>query len=149
MGCDIHSVIQGQWLFPEDGKTDETCWHTVSEGFHERDYQLFGILAGVRGPDEPIVQPRGLPADFKMLEYEHPIPADFMFRAVFRHPHGHEPWIYYMGEHSYTWYTLKELGKVKVGKQHPAIAEIARLMEDLAINYYEMRNWRIVIGFDS
>lgn len=49
MGCDIHSVIQGQWLKTDE--PDESCWHSVAEGFRERDYDLFGYLAGVRNPD--------------------------------------------------------------------------------------------------
>lgn len=57
MGCDIHSFVQifrnGKWITvdtnPENG---------------ERNYSLFGILAGIRG-GKAIVEPRGFPKDFE------------------------------------------------------------------------------------
>jgi len=52
MGCDIHFFteikINGQW-------------HTHSVPHINRDYNLFGKMAGVRGIGPPIVQPKGMP----------------------------------------------------------------------------------------
>jgi hypothetical protein len=54
MGCDIHLhtevKIGGQW-------------HHYSAPEIDRDYTLFGKMAGVRGGGDPIAPPRGLPAD--------------------------------------------------------------------------------------
>lgn len=55
MGCDIHAYLEesidGTWL--DLGEIRDT----------NRDYHLFGILAGVRTPCHPIQPRRGLPYD--------------------------------------------------------------------------------------
>ena len=56
MGCDIHCYIEYH-----DG-------HDRWSGFGGRinpgrDYQLFGLLAGVRGAMPPLIPPRGMPTD--------------------------------------------------------------------------------------
>lgn len=55
MGCDIHMHVECK----HDG-----VWkrHNV-EIYDGRDYELFGILAGVRGILTPISYPKGLPVD--------------------------------------------------------------------------------------
>lgn len=55
---------------------------------HSRNYTLFAALAGVRNYDEitPLCEPRGLPADFVYDEDK-----------------------YDLGDHSFTWLTLKEI----------------------------------------
>lgn len=54
MGCDIHLHVEikigGQW-------------HHYSHPRINRDYELFGKMAGVRGEEQPLAEPRGLPAD--------------------------------------------------------------------------------------
>lgn len=151
MGADIHSVIQGQWLHTSHlgepiENPDHTCWHTVSEGFHERDYQLFGTLAGVRAAADFDGVLRGPPENFLLRdECYHPIPQDFRFRKSFRPDHK-SPWEMYMGEHSFTWYSMEELGGF--GK-NAEIMEIYHVMRELGISYRDYKNWRIVIGFDS
>lgn len=75
MGADIHVYVEykkdgkwnhlGLWLQKEDGFK----FHNV---YDNRDYLLFSKLAGVRGPEEPFVYPRGLPedlSDFVKEEY--------------------------------------------------------------------------------
>ena len=58
MGWDIHSVTQiltaGKWVTVEHGTADGN-----------RDYDLFGLLAGVRDYPHPIAPPRGFPEDFE------------------------------------------------------------------------------------
>ena len=52
MGCDIHAhfeiKVKNKWLHYDKPNL-------------ERNYQLFGKMAGVRGDEKPIVLPRGLP----------------------------------------------------------------------------------------
>ena len=58
MGCDIHLHIEvklhGRWE------------HYAAPNI-ERWYRLFGVMAGVRGDEEPIVAPKGFPADASEL----------------------------------------------------------------------------------
>jgi len=58
MGCDIHAMVERK------GSPESTHWW-VNRGDPEigRNYQLFSILAGVRGSYRPISEPRGLPED--------------------------------------------------------------------------------------
>tara|TARA_R110000803_G_scaffold20201_12_gene52265 strand:- start:837 stop:1295 length:459 start_codon:yes stop_codon:yes gene_type:complete len=87
MGCDIHFFAEyredalSPWKFlPAPGSA---CDYRYGEGdperpgydghsvdrrylrdwFDERNYVLFGMLAGVRGDAEPVAEPRGWPAD--------------------------------------------------------------------------------------
>ena len=53
MGTDIHGVIQ----VPIGG----TWANTLSLDFIPRDYHMFGVLAGVRGLQEAMVDVKGLP----------------------------------------------------------------------------------------
>lgn len=78
MGCDIHVYlerrVEGEWRAvrpPSDWNMyafmyrwePEIAWEQY-EWDVERNYSLFGRLAGVRSrSEEPIVYPRGLPAD--------------------------------------------------------------------------------------
>lgn len=157
MGCDIHSVIQGQWLEPDNGHTDATCWVTVAEGFHERFYKLFGLLAGVRSNElKPPSEPRGLPHDFKIRDdHTTPIPQSFHFRSIFRHPDSMSPWEFYMGEHSYTWFTAAEIeaawNSCRDEDVKRKLGEVMDLFRKLDIRHWQpkLKNWRIVIGFDS
>lgn len=105
MGTDIHPVVQ---VLREAG-----YWHTVAldtspqmqygEGrtwplLESRDYTVFAVLANVRNgrgfagvythdPVRPIALPRGLPDDFCKPD----------------------PDLFWMGEHDFSWVTLREL----------------------------------------
>lgn len=92
MGTDIHLQAEirtnGAWqrLPNPNGR---------SRLFSDRNYFLFGILAGVRGIRENgvISEPRGFPDDLSFIpdgEYDSPDYVD-------------------LGEHSYSWLTLREL----------------------------------------
>jgi hypothetical protein len=72
MGCDIHAIIE----YYREGKV----WaFSFDEMYILRDYNLFEALAGVPGteeddeepPVEPLIPPRGLPADFSLAVEEH------------------------------------------------------------------------------
>jgi hypothetical protein len=64
MGTDIHIHVEI--------KIDDT-WHHLKEGRFDRDYILFGKMAGVRNPTnlEPIAPPRGLPEDVTICTLLH------------------------------------------------------------------------------
>ena len=97
MGCDIHTYV-------EKKNEEKDCWEIVSlyyldeysktlelaEAYSDRCYDLFSLLAGVRGSYEPLIEPRGLPQDLSSkVETES----------------------FYWAEesHSHTWYDLFEL----------------------------------------
>lgn len=108
MGTDIHPVVQirkdNQW---QDVKhpVDDLPWNEQDKdlsfcGLHNRNYQLFAILADVRNghgfagivtgePVKPISMPKGYPEDFIVDDDYH-----------------NKTW---MGYHSQTWLTLAEL----------------------------------------
>lgn len=103
MGCDIHLhaeiKVGGQW-------------HHYSHPQIDRDYQLFGKMAGVRDRDEtPIAEPRGIPDD-----------ATFTTKLDYAHDQGHTPsWlssseiheiIEWMGKREKEWYSpeLEQFG---------------------------------------
>lgn len=56
MGCDIHAFVEVEHTVGEDKHI-----HCFAELSLDRDYVLFGILAGVRVPIKPVVEPRGIP----------------------------------------------------------------------------------------
>lgn len=65
MGCDIHLHAEVKI---------KNAWHHYAHPSVPRSYPLFSIMAGVRGEEEPIAPPRGLPHDITAvtrLDYEH------------------------------------------------------------------------------
>jgi hypothetical protein len=65
MGCDIHLhaeiKVNGQW-------------HHYSKPSIDRNYSLFAKMAGVRGDEEPLAEPRGFPDDATFttrFDFEH------------------------------------------------------------------------------
>lgn len=72
MGCDIHPYVEcrdkdtGKWvpivmelvtpIRYKNSDQEVSC-------YNGRDYTMFGVLAGVRGVNDPIVDPRGIPYD--------------------------------------------------------------------------------------
>lgn len=54
MGADIHAWVETK---------DSNHWYRVAEVQLGRNYRLFSLLAGVRGSEGPLVEPRGLPDD--------------------------------------------------------------------------------------
>lgn len=104
MGCDIHVYLEkyasingkSTWVNVDYWQKNPYFGITESEREYEhvscyvgRNYDLFGILAGVRSGEDPIDEPRGLPEDVTEVtkkEYER---GDMI--------------------HTPTYYTLKEL----------------------------------------
>jgi hypothetical protein len=56
MGCDIHAYME----FKPKGSTQWSGWPRINL---DRNYLMFGKLAGVRSDCEPVVPPRGIPSD--------------------------------------------------------------------------------------
>ena len=100
MGCDIHVHCEyrkdGIWYNCDNFEWDqETKQYTFQSIYWGRNYDLFGILAGIRSRDfEMIDAPRGLPNDMS-LKTKEMAEADM-------------DWT-----HSHSWLTLKELLKWK------------------------------------
>lgn len=105
MGCDIHFYVEkkvkGRWVsadtwtpyrWPDDEGAPKVEILRRDRFYDDRNYQLFGILAGVRTDSFVRIDgPRGLPHDLS---------------AELREEHGDMASTDY---HSHSWFTLKEL----------------------------------------
>ena len=58
MGCDIHAYVEYTDFITHDGKP---YWKSIVNGAGGRNYKLFGLLAGVRSDNEPVIPLKGLP----------------------------------------------------------------------------------------
>lgn len=152
MGCDIHGVFQKR----ADGK-----WLDVEHNFNmPRHYQLFGVLAGVRNPSagDPIDDPRGLPADFEVEDWQHPL-ADWRHAPRWLHkyyaPAGekYDPEFarlgYNMGDHSHSWLTAGEMRNWFEEASEADRTELAYFFDEVARLVSEHGEIRFVFGFDS
>lgn len=94
MGADIHAAVErlvgGRWKFAGPLELG-------------RNYDLFAVMAGVRGEHEPISQARGLPIDVD------PTSCSVDGCGVLADECGAGPGYHDLGEHSHSWLTLAEL----------------------------------------
>lgn len=155
MGSDIHIVIQrqdesGAWreIVYQDALRDyEVGRRTLVADvpvapacFSERNYPLFGALAGVRWDTKPISTPRGLPEGFDVEQ-------------VAPDPECDEKEPRWLGDHSFSWLTLdellaydwKELAKEPFGWRIEWPDVVLPWLAQLA----DGRPLRLVFGFDS
>lgn len=59
MGCDIHCFIEYSTFEKQDGTA---YWIPFGGEIHgSRNYEMFALLAGVRGGGSPLFEPRGMP----------------------------------------------------------------------------------------
>lgn len=88
MGCDIH--------IHQEIQIAGSKWHHYAYRRPDRDYSLFWLIAGVRGPgdDEPIAPNRGIPSDVTTLT-----------AIDYRYKNG--------DAHSATWLNAKEIADVE------------------------------------
>lgn len=113
MGTDIHGVWQ---------KRTPQGWEDVASVYQQdRHYQLFAVLAGVRNgygfagiltgePVTPIAEPRGLPADFAVIEDAHPVASLSIMTPWQQQYHTPDDELsVWMGDHSYSWLTSTEM----------------------------------------
>lgn len=116
----------------------------------DRDYYVFNALAGVRGC-EPVVAPRGLPA---FLRYD-----DDANRVIWKYENidslMDEELGFYLGEHSFTWFTLAELQNFRWPEEpnvrwtHQFREVFIPMLEVLASRGVPPGNIIVVMGFDS
>jgi DNA-binding transcriptional ArsR family regulator len=136
MGCDIHCILQ---------KRTKGVWHTVCAiSDIERNYTLFGILAGVRCDEyQPIDAPRGIPKGVDHVIK--PTRAGDECRVYFG------DYDYWLGTHSYSWLTIREILKyyAKNWCNEEIRLSLNYLLNILAERITKKGVYRIVFGFDS
>lgn len=122
MGCDIHASAERKF----DGSWDGYVFAAGIELDIDRWYTLFGYLAGVRGIEDPIVEPRGFPS-----KVSDEVKKDY------------ESWD--SDAHTPSWLTFKELKMLpKEFKKEPFYV----YLESLAKLHGE-DNVRLVFWFDN
>lgn len=114
--------------------------HAILGWYHERNYRLFGVLAGVRGDGKPIAEPRGYPDDLS-AEGKH-------WAGMFNAQCVGECVDIGPGDHSFSWLTVAELQahEPRLREADPDFAE--RVIPALA-KRGKPDDVRIVFGFDS
>ncbi len=119
MGCDIHAFVEkrteGKWECITEIEDDEGYLSPKKQIYSERNYSLFGILAGVRGDSKPIKEPVGLPDD-----------VSEMVKKI------SDQWD--SDGHSHSYYTLKEL--IQFDENTP-IPESGYMMKDRWAKFQE------------
>lgn len=134
MGCDIRDVVQVKL---------NNEWTTVDHKiFNGRNYQLFSLLAGVRGTLEPISEPKGLPEGFEINNLNQ---------------HNYQNYLIWLGEHNFSYYTLKELKKYLKNTIYSVDCEAHKYLEELENELKKVKKEykvkskevRYVFGFDS
>ena len=158
MGCDIHMCAEhrqknGEWVrvLPPEHAYDpwlvENGWDAdaVQTWYANRNYALFGVLAGVRSYDDtdPISRVRGLPEDL----------SDEVSEIAFDDGAGD---LFWLGDHSHTWLTLDEILAYDWDRPHAhtTLREwcsefLTRTVPALQALDPDPRNVRLVFGFDS
>lgn len=155
MGCDVHSIgqvkINNQW---------ETRVVDIADS--PRDYNSFAIMATVRGRSTWSIPPRGLPID---ISSKLDINAEFHVPV---HTILDKDGIYWLGDHSHSYLTLKELTSIfsmsssklfkifnkrnseltnaKSGYLGDVVKSLKHLKREYKVKDDEVR---IVFGFDS
>lgn len=148
MGTDLHGVwqarINGEYV---DIPTELDLY---------RNYDLFGVLAGVRGGFDPIDDPRGLPRDFVTRDCEvkgkyHIVPTVDCL----------EPWQRQyaedmldgfrvrMGNHSYSHLTGEEMLRWYNAEKPKAWRGLATFFQEVERCVAAYGDVRFVFGFDS
>jgi hypothetical protein len=69
MGCDIHCYID----YDPPGENDHGLVNHLCEINVGRNYMLFNIMAGVRGDDQTLFEPRGLPENLSWTTRDHAV----------------------------------------------------------------------------
>jgi len=150
MGCDIHCVVEYNW----DGEMFEFCSPNIS-----RNYDLFGLMAGVRGPDEPFIDPRGIPKDAcSTVRRECIVPLEAARTdiekcligqsvKIFKGDTAYNPWL-----HDFSWFTPSELQAVMrdYNKKYTYRQTEMTVVEAMMWKLHEMYSQvRLVFWFDN
>lgn len=143
MGCDINGVLQHE--------TEEDVWVTfapIEDFFDNRNYELFGILAGVRCQDyELISDDRGFPEDFLVTDADHhhiQFPDGTTRTWMGEHNYGHLTFREFLDYnwHQRTWDNSMQLG-TKWSELHKTVYQICSKYK------LQPETIRMVFGFDS
>lgn len=124
MGCDIHSIAQvkqnGQWVTVDNDIAGDL-----------RNYRTFGCLVGIRYYSvTPLDNPRGLPSDIKLDENG--------CLVGYTTKDGIDVW---MGDHSHSYYTLKELIEY--------VNDVEKNKSTKIVGYLEEDEYRKVAGTEN
>jgi hypothetical protein len=145
MGCDIHMSIEvrkdGRWTNIDKSFPWETsAYEGNGANIGIINYDLFSTLAGVRRREEfpPIDYPRGIPVDADVATVDEP--DDFPDRLAFTGC--------WSGEHSHSWYTLRELIDNRKRFQDAGGNHFLRMVDQLQ-EIAAPDDARIVFSFDS
>lgn len=145
MGTDIHGHVeyydnnQQQWKKVHMYRANKNHG-TIEEvdPYPYRNYEMFGILAGVRGWHDPIIDPRGIPFD-----------CSFDVREIWDREKD--------DCYSPSWYTLAELGVAAHDKKNftkeereniKLLIDFISFMVDASYIYAEPHEVRFVFWFD-
>lgn len=160
MGCDIHGVME---------KNFNGEWKAVNSQFDwERDYVLFGFLAGFRNRDVYCLgEPKGLPEGFDF--FKESTENDSLYHNL----HNHEELSYRkmrngricMGDFGFTWHLFSDilaaedrvnesLAKFSDSKYYTSIFDLSYFFDIIksmveTLSEDQGRDLRIVVGFDS
>jgi len=165
MGCDIHCIAERKeswgWerVYPApterepyyvsaaaEQETNGNYWswahaHAILGWYHARNYNIFGILAGVRGPEAPITEPRGYPTDLSG-EGKH-----WARRYELQGEVG-ECIDIAPGEHSFSWLTVAELQEHEA-RLREADPDFTDRVVAALLKRGKADQVRLVFGFDS
>lgn len=154
MGCDIHifterKSAEGKWLCTDFfeinlyyGEEGEDSVYSHKAFYNDRNYFLFGALAGVRREHVPHIEPKGLPLD-----------ASKQCLDDFRR--------WDADAHTPSWLTLKELKTLVmedlITENHAALNEFMEQLKNfLKLKFYSFEldkmndsDFRVVFWFDN
>lgn len=139
MGCDIHAVVR---VKPKKGPP-----YVFTDVQIDRDYELFGILAGIRDNTAPNIQlPRGLPKDIRLIANRR------NEIAVLLEKDGYTPELYWLGEHSFSHLPIKDIlsffnRRKKLARNH---SEFIKTLKDIVAKAPgKVEELELIFGFDS
>lgn len=147
MGTDIHTAMQQR---SKDG-----TWKTVAKELYDgRNYEMFGVFAGVRSfESDPIIEPQGFyPPDSGVFLR----PLEDSTLKIF--PDYKEYYIedYWLGTHDFGWIQMDTYFSKKVGLETGMLlAPLTQKFRDLMEEHADMdevmdySNFRVLFGFDS
>lgn len=164
MGCDIHAYIDyDEYVY--DNKKHVSC---IAELHLGRNYELFGLMAGVRCPDLALFSPRGLPENFSwhtkyenelmVLEKESDCDEDhtcsreaaerWVKSGVSKWTNDKHNYVTHPDWHSHSYLYVNELKQVlKKCGNHPELKAIIAMMK--ALNGDDPLRSRLVFWFDN
>lgn len=167
MGCDIHAFIDYDDFVKQDGEIYVSCFATLHL---RRNYNLFGLMAGVRYQELKLFEPRGLP---KNLSYQTKDANQLFvsdepnvdFQDGFCSRQSAERWVawgdsYWIGTdqklvshpdwHTHSYLLQGEMEQVLRKLEHDSKAEIRAIVSCMnALNGNNPQKSRLVFWFDN